>query len=265
MDTVEVAGLRIAYQRAGSGPPLVLLHGAYEDSRVWERQLQDLSDEFTVVAWDTPGCGGSDDLAEGAGSLGEILAGFLRELGLADGVRKPHVLGLSFGSGVALDLWKTHPEVPATLILASAYAGWAGSLPPEEADRRYRQASAELDKSPSEIIPAWLPTLLSEQATEETKSRVARLFEDFRPTGMRALLAASGRVDYRPVLPTITVPTLLLYGALDVRSPRAVADELHRQIPGSELFFLPDVGHLSFVEAPEAFDAEVRRWVRAHG
>jgi pimeloyl-ACP methyl ester carboxylesterase len=240
---------------------LVLLHGAYEDGRIWERQLEDLSDEFTVVAWDTPGCGQSDDLTDRAGSLGEVLYGFIAALGLG---RKPHVLGLSFGSGVALDLWRTHPEVPATLILASAYAGWAGSLPPEEVERRYSQASAELEKPPSEIIPAWLPTLLSEHATESMKARVARLFEDFRPSGMRALLAASGRADYRPVLPTIAVPTLLLYGALDVRSPRRVADELHRQIPGSELLFLPDVGHMSFIEAPEAFDDAVRRWLHTH-
>lgn len=261
MDAVEVAGLRIAYQSAGSGPPLVLLHGAYEDSRIWEHQLEDLSDEFTVVAWDTPGCGQSDDLTDQAGSLGEVLAGFIAALGLG---RKPHVLGLSFGSGVALDLWQTHPGVPATLILASAYAGWAGSLPPEEVERRYSQVLAELDKPATEIIPAWLPTLLSERATDSMKAKVSSVFEDFRPSGMRALLAAAGRADYRPVLPTITVPTLLLYGALDVRSPRRVADEMHRQIPGSELIFLPDVGHLSFIEAPEAFDDAVRRWLHAH-
>ncbi|MEA5454995.1 alpha/beta hydrolase [Sinomonas sp. JGH33] len=262
MESVTVEGLRITYRRAGSGPPLVLLHGAYEDSRVWEDQLEELSDEFTVVAWDTPGCGGSDDLALSAGSLGELLAGFLGVTGLAG--RRPHVLGLSFGSVVALDLWRTHPEIPRTLILASAYAGWAGSLPPEEVERRYRQATAELEKPPSEIIPAWLPTLLTPRATDAMRAKVARLFEDFRPAGMRALLAAAGRADYRPVLPTITVPTLLLYGSEDVRSPVAVGEELHRQITGSELMVLPDVGHMSFVEAPEAFNGAVRRWLRVH-
>ncbi|WP_422935019.1 alpha/beta fold hydrolase [Sinomonas sp. P47F7] len=264
MDTVEVDGLRVAYRRAGQGPPLVLLHGAYEDSRVWDRQLDDLSDEFTVIAWDTPGCGGSDELPDGSVALGDILAGVLETLGLADGPQRAHVLGLSFGSGVALDLWRRHPEIPATLILASAYAGWAGSLPPEEVERRYAQASAELDKAPAEIIPVWLPTLLSERATESMKAQVARLFEDFRPAGMRSLLAASGRADYRPVLPTISVPTLLLYGSVDVRSPLTVAEEMHRRIPGSELMVLPDVGHLSFIEAPEAFDDAVRRWLHTH-
>jgi pimeloyl-ACP methyl ester carboxylesterase len=58
---VQVNGLRIAYERAGHGPPLVLLHGFFGDSRVWRAQLDDLSDEFTVIAWDTPGCGQSAD------------------------------------------------------------------------------------------------------------------------------------------------------------------------------------------------------------
>src|SRR5665647_641960 len=64
MDEIEVAGLRIAFERAGEGPPLVLLHGILGDRRVWRRQLDDLSDEFAVVAWDAPGCGRSSDPPE---------------------------------------------------------------------------------------------------------------------------------------------------------------------------------------------------------
>ena len=55
MDQLEVEGLHIAFERAGEGPPLVLLHGFVGDSREWRRQLDGLSDEFTVVAWDAPG------------------------------------------------------------------------------------------------------------------------------------------------------------------------------------------------------------------
>ena len=88
---------------------------------------------------------------------------------------------------------------------------------------------------------------------------------DFHPAGMRALLSASGHADYRDVLPTISVPTLLLYGEEDVRSPLAVAREMHRQIPGSQLVVIPDVGHLTAAETPEAFNAEVRRFVHSIG
>ena len=57
-DSVEVEGLNIAFRRAGEGRPLVLLHGGVSDSRVWSARLADLSDQFLVVAWDAPGCGG---------------------------------------------------------------------------------------------------------------------------------------------------------------------------------------------------------------
>ena len=62
MPEVEVSGLRIAYEQAGEGPPLVLLHGYVGDARsTWGPQLDALSDAFTVVAWDGPGAGRSDD------------------------------------------------------------------------------------------------------------------------------------------------------------------------------------------------------------
>src|SRR5262245_11593433 len=58
VEFVDFDGLRIAYRRSGStGPPLVLVHGAVCDSRVWRVELETLSDEFAVVAWDAPGCG----------------------------------------------------------------------------------------------------------------------------------------------------------------------------------------------------------------
>ena len=73
---------------------------------------------------------------------------------------------------------------------------------------------------------------------------------------------ALAEADLRAVLPTITVPTLLLYGAADVRAPRAVAEALHAGIPHSELVLLPGVGHACNLEAPEAFNAEVRRFLQ---
>jgi len=64
MEHVDVAGLRIAFQQRGQGPCVLLLHGAVSDGRVWRSQLDSLSDAFTVVAWDAPGCDGSSDPPE---------------------------------------------------------------------------------------------------------------------------------------------------------------------------------------------------------
>lgn len=261
MDAVQIAGLRIGYRRAGHGPALVLLHGAYEDSRIWRPQLEALSDEFTVIAWDAPGCGHSDDPPPdfSGKDLGDALAGFLREA--VPG--KPHILGVSMGSGIALELYRGYPDVPASLVLASAYAGWAGSLPPEEVERRYAQVLAELEQPPEQFIPAWLPTLFTHRADPAVVQEVSAIMADFHPDGMRALLHAGAHADYRDVLPTIQVPTLLLYGAEDTRSPLPIAQEMHRKIPGSTLVVIPDVGHLAAAEAPEAFNAEVRRFLRS--
>jgi pimeloyl-ACP methyl ester carboxylesterase len=261
METVEVDGLRIAYQRAGQGPPLVLFHGAGEDSRIWRPQLEGLTDEFTVYAWDAPGCGQSDDPDPeiSAAELGAITAGFLRAAVPA----KPHLLGLSWGSMAVLELYRGDPGLPASLVLASAYAGWAGSLPPEEVERRYAQVEAEIGQPPEKFIDEWLPTLFTDKADPGVVAEASRIMADVRPAGMRALLSASGRADYRPVLPTISIPTLLLYGADDQRSPLNVARDLHGQIRGSKLAVIPDVGHLAQMEAPETFNAEVRTFL--HG
>jgi pimeloyl-ACP methyl ester carboxylesterase len=86
---------------------------------------------------------------------------------------------------------------------------------------------------------------------------------DVRAAGIRPMVLAFAEADLRDVLDTIRVPTLLLYGELDSRAPRAVADELHERIPGSELVILPGVGHATNIEAPDAFDSTVRRFLRS--
>jgi pimeloyl-ACP methyl ester carboxylesterase len=257
MDQLEVKGLRIAYERAGAGPPLVLLHaGCGSNSRMWRRQLAELADAFTVVAWDAPGCGCSSDPPEGFGASGsaDCLAAFIDELGLG----RPHVLGLSLGSMHALELYRWHPTVPRTLVLAWAYAGWVGSLPAEVLERALREA----DLPPEQWVRGYLPGFFTQRAPAELIEEVVALLCQFpHPAGNRAMLHAFGRADLRYVLARIRVPTLL-YGDQDVRSPLPVAEDLRAQIPTSRLVVMAGVGHVSNMEVPERFNAEVRRFLR---
>lgn len=262
MDEVDVNGIRIAYRRAGDGPPLILLHGGPTDGREWRAQLDALSDEFTLVAWDMPGAGRSADPPEhfGTRDYAECLAGFIDALG----VTRPHLLGLSFGSGLALEFYRWHPEIPRSLILASAYAGWAGSLPADVAAQRKAKVLRMIELPPEEWADEWIGTLLTESASPDAVEELAAILSDFHPAGQRALLRSGfAEHDVRDVLPRISVPTLLLYGDRDVRAPVTVAEEMHARIPGSRLVFIPGVGHMGHIEAADRFSMEVRRFLRS--
>ena len=217
MEMVEVDRLRISYERAGGGPPLVLLHGYVGDgATTWRHQIDGLSDEFTVVAWDAPGAGRSSDPPDSFGMSGyaDCLAGFIERLGL----RRPHVAGLSWGGALALAFYRRHSAIPRTLVLASAYAGWAGSLPAEVAAQRLQQALVLSDLSPEKLVDALLPTMFSEGAPPESVNAFGAAMRAFHPAGFRAMARASAE-DLRHVPLQIRIPTLLVYGDRDVRAP----------------------------------------------
>ncbi len=254
--SVEVGGRTVAFERRGDGPPLVLLHGAFADRRDWRPQLASLSGDFTVVAWDAPGCGGSFDPPADYGLDGyaDCLAAFIEALGL----ERPHVLGLSFGSGLALELFRRHPALPRSLLLVSAYAGWAGSLGREVAEQRRRSFLRDANRPIEEVVREFSTTLFTDSVPPELVDEVVEVMMDSRPAGLHAMANAFADADLRDVLPKIDVPTLLLYGDADMRSPVSVGEALHARIPASALVVIPGVGHMVNLEAPERFDEEVR-------
>jgi pimeloyl-ACP methyl ester carboxylesterase len=263
LQSVAVQGGSIAYERRGDGPPLVLVHGWLSDSRDWRPQLEALSDEFTVIAWDAPGCGRSFDPPEDYAlhRYADCLAAFIDVIGL----ERPHVLGLSLGSGLALELFRRHPEVPRSLVLASAYAGWLGSLGRAAAEERRQWALQGAERPREEFVREFGETLFTESVPAEIVNETLDICRDFHPAGLRAMANASADADLRDVLPLIDVPTLLIYGDADQRSPVSIGEELHAQIPGSKLVVITGPGHMVNLEAPERFNEEVRSFLRDAG
>ena len=263
MQHVDVDGVRIAYRRSGIGPPLVLLHGAPSDSRAWQWMLPDLSRDHTVIAWDAPGFGESSDIDDSwrAPQFADALAALIAALGL----ERPHLVGHSFGTMVALSLFARHPAVPASLVLVGGYAGWAGSLPPDEVARRLEMfvGMAELGDA---FDPKSYPGLFSELIpADRDAALVTMMRENVRPATIRAAGYIGAETDLRPVLPSVDVPTLVLHGAADARSPLANAEALHAAISTSQLVVLPNLGHACVAEDPEACAAEIRRFVKTVG
>lgn len=262
MQTVDVEGLRVAYERVGVGPAVVLLHGYVGDgATTWRRQLDELSDEFTMVAWDAPGAGGSSDPPESFGMAGysDCLAGLIAQLGL----RRPFLIGLSFGGALAIDFGRRHPAVPKALVLASAYAGWAGSLRPEVAVQRLQQALTLADVTPEELRSTLLPTMFSDGTAQEVVDEFGSSVQSCHPAGFRAMARACAE-DLRDALPHVVAPTLLVHGDRDVRAPLYVARRLRERIRDCRLVVLPGVGHVCNLEAPDEFNAVVRDFLRDH-
>ena len=255
-------GLRIGHERVGDGPPVLLLHGYVGDGpTTWRRQLEALGGEFTLIAWDAPGAGRSSDPPETFGMAGyaDCLAGFIAELGL----ERADIVGLSFGGALAIELARRHPTVARRLVLVSAYAGWAGSLPADVTEQRLRQALVLADLSPDEFVDTLLPTMFSAETSPDMIDAFAASMRAFHPIGFRAMARASAE-DLRDALPCVDVPTLLVYGDDDVRAPLTVAEHLHAAITGSTLVVLPGAGHVCNVEAAEDFNIAVSRFLREH-
>lgn len=261
MQRVETGALTIAYRRDGAGAPLVLVHGAAEDSRSWAPQLADLSDELTVVAWDEPGAGGSSDLPAGFGlaDIADGLAAFLDALDLGPA----HIAGSSWGGTVVLELYRRHPARVATLILIDTYAGWKGSLPAEEVAARVAGVREMLSVEDQAFDPT-LPGLFANEPPDEVVALLAELAADVRPDTLRQELGIMAEADLSDVLPRIAVPTLLIWGRRDERSPLSVAHRFHEAIPDSTLVVIEDAGHLSHLERPEQVNRAVREFCRAH-
>jgi pimeloyl-ACP methyl ester carboxylesterase len=253
---VRVGDLSISYRSEGDGPPLVLLHGFLCDSRVWRRQLDQLSDAFRVVAWDAPGAGSSSDPPESFSltDWARALAGFLD----AVGIERAHVLGLSWGGMLAQELYRLFPARVDRLILADTYAGWKGSLSEATAEQRRARCDRDASRPPEEVVHDWVPVEFFADATSELANEMAAVVADFHPLGFRLMAGSLADTDTTALLPTIAVPTLLLWGDSDLRSPLSVAERFHAAIPGSELAVIPGAGHVSNMEKPDEFNDRVR-------
>ena len=261
MEVVRADGLEIAYERAGEGPPLVFVHGAASDARGWRPQLAALADEFAVVAWDEPGAGRSSDLPVGfnLADYANCLATLIEALELGPA----HVAGLSWGGTIAQELYRLRPGLVATLILAGSYAGWKGSLPEEEVDARVEGVRQMLEAPPEDFDPT-LPSLFAGDPPPEFVALLEAIAADIRPRSLGIELFAMAEVDQRDLLSRIAVPTLLIWGELDARSPLRVARQFEEAIPNTELVVIPGCGHVSNLERPGAFNQAVREFCRAH-
>jgi len=246
-------GIEIAYEDAGRGRPVVLLHGFPFNRSLWREQVESLSATCRVITPDLRGHGETTVVAELATmeEMAEDLAALLDELGVGRAV----VGGLSMGGYVALAFLRAHPERVGALIFAD-------TRPQADTDeaRRTREETARraLADGMEPIADAMLPKLLAHATRVQRPEVVARVREMIlgtNPQGAAAALRGMAvRRDQTDLLPGIGVPTLILVGSEDAVTPPSDSEAMNAKIKSSRLVKIEGAGHVSNVERPGEFN-----------
>lgn len=256
---LDVPGGKIAFEIAGEGPAVVLLHEGIADRRMWDREISLLPRTHRVVRYDLRGYGGSAPATSEFYPVRDLVA-LLDHLGL----ERPLVVGPSMGGKIAIDLALAHPgRVGGLLLIAPGYSGMdydhvPGGKATFERDERLSKAAAD----------AWAAGHL-EEATEHLRELWAsalagnalQLFRAMvRDNAREVFEERSGRYEKREGGPAagrlkeIHVPTLILVGDRDNPAMPHCANFLGRGIEGARVQLVPGADHLLNLSAPGAFD-----------
>ncbi len=258
-----IGGLSV--QVEGSGPPVVLLHSAVADSRTWDGVAEALAPTYTVVRPDRRGYGATPAPTAKFRDFDDLVT-VLDELELPQAA----VVGNSAGGKLALDLAGARPDrVSRLALLASPVGGWDWS----EDMRAYFAAEDEastrgdLDVALQINLDQWVRGPAREWSPE-LRQMAALLSESMRAILEQEAATEEHELDdeHPPVeerLASLTVPTLVAVGDMDVKDFSAIADHLAGAIPGAERVDFPGAGHLLPMEQPQQVAGHLLRFLSA--
>jgi pimeloyl-ACP methyl ester carboxylesterase len=231
---------------------------------MWDQQIEALKHRWQVIAPDLTGFGTAgapdDPTTYSVEAYADEVAATLAD----QGIERAVIGGLSIGGYVAFSFLRRHRDVVAGLILADTRAA---ADAPEIAARRVAQQRQVAENGTAELIENSLENLLCDETKQhrpDVVERARRLMEQNPPAGfIGALEAMRRRPDAIDELAGIDVPVLIIVGAADKTSPPEVAAEMAARMPNARLEVLPGAGHLSNLEAPEAFNAALISFLEA--
>jgi pimeloyl-ACP methyl ester carboxylesterase len=242
----------VHYLEAGTGdPPVVLLHAFPLHAAMWTPQLEELCEEWRVIAPDLPGGPSMDAMADAVADLVEDL-----------GVGPVVIGGLSMGGYVTFAFLRRHRRLARATVLADTRPGPDTD---EIRTRRSRQQAQVREEGTAALVDSMVSSLLSEH-TRTTRPDVVdnahALMADVDPEHIVAHLEAmKHRPDSTPDLAGLDLPALVVVGGDDQVSPPDVAAQMRDRLPNAQLTVIPDAGHLSSLEAPDAFNAALRAFL----
>jgi pimeloyl-ACP methyl ester carboxylesterase len=262
MPTVQIEDGTLWYEETGTGPPLICLHGGWQDHRSWQSQVEYFADDYRVVTVDLRGHGRTGPTESRRYSI-DLFADDLEELVAELDVERPILAGISAGGMVIQTYLDRHPAGARGAVIG----GPLQTMPPMDLPRGMKRLF-----SPVPLLSGSL-TAVGGTATFKTMLNSIRmanggpwlsLDEAVRGQSMQALESIS-TTEFRkifraiygceaPTLTHVSTPTLVLYGDHEVPPVKRQGERIARTVQEGAVKSIPDSGHLVNQDQPAAFN-----------
>lgn len=260
---VKSGDAEIFYEVLGDGPAVVLLHAFPVNRNLWRPVAERLALRYRVVLPDLRGHGDSEP-GDGPATM-EKHASDLARICDDAGIGTAIFGGVSIGGYVAFEFWRRFRERVRGLILCDTRAGADSD---QACARRFLAAEQVEKNGPDRFLDETIPRLMG----ESTRANRPDLVDAARDMARRMTVAGIAAVqrgmavrpDSVPTLRSISVPTLLLYGAEDEATPPAEGELIRQDVPQALLQVVPKAGHMAIFEQQDAAHEILRRFLDAN-
>lgn len=250
---------RFSFAESGEGPPRLYLHSLLTDRTAFDPVTEGLGGRSVMA--DLPGFGETDQVGPSIDGYADRVAAFARSqgLGFGDGLV---LIGNGLGAFVALGTLIRHPGLAERAVLVGC-----GTAFPDGAKGAF---SAMIEAAESGGMESVVPIALRRIFTEDFISRHPDMADErarvLRRTSVEAFTTACSALaamDYSGLAATVATPTLVVVGEHDQATPPRMAEELHAELPNSDLVRLPGIAHAPQLQDPRGFIGTVRPFMEA--
>ena len=264
----EVNGARLYYERAGTGPALLMLHAGIADCRMWDGEFSYFANSRQVTRFDMRGYGKSLPVP-GDFNIEDDLVALIDRLDLA----LPLVLmGCSMGGGLAVDYALARPDdVAALALVGSGPAGLELEAPgPDElfAQSEAAFAAGDIERVAELDMRIWFDGMGRgpddvDAAARQKAFEMARLVTTHELSGIGNHGRKARQTPAAQRLHELDMPALVAVGENDLPYLRMAADYMRERMPRARKLLVPGAGHLPNMERPELFQAELAAFLAA--
>ncbi len=262
--TAEINGKRLAYYDSGQGRPIMFIHSFNQSKLTWFTHLSYFVERgYRVIAPDIPGHGGSDFVAN-EHNIPTFAESFLVLMDQLE-IDRCYVVGASLGGYIAFSMLSQSPDRIAGLVLSGTKAAPDSDL---DKERRRKQITELRNNGLSGFISG-----INRRLSSKTLEKDPWTFDFMKALSLEGdvdsiaatLEAMINKVDDRPMLSSIEIPTLIIVGDEDTFTPVERSNEMHDKIKGSEMVVMKNASHYCFLDDPLFYDLTISDFLVRNG